>query len=93
MMFEFGRRGKTISPRAGDGPDGRDLMLFSLLHNPCSTTITPSTETGGVRWTADAALLPLVLGSFGVYVPGRHAWRFLVGTWFDSAANFYHHTP
>ena len=40
-----------------------NLMLFSLLHNPCSTTIyTIYKETGSARWTAVATLLPLVLG-------------------------------
>ena len=40
-----------------------NLMLFSLLHNPCSTTIyTIYKETGSVRWTLLATLLPLVLG-------------------------------
>ncbi|NPC97788.1 ferrous iron transporter B [Nocardioides sp. zg-DK7169] len=39
-----------------------NLMLFSLLHNPCSTTVlTIWRETGSVRWTAVATLLPLVL--------------------------------
>jgi ferrous iron transport protein B len=42
---------------------GVNLMLFSLLHNPCSTTIfTIYKETGSKRWTAVATLLPLVLG-------------------------------
>jgi ferrous iron transport protein B len=36
------------------------LMLFSLLHNPCSTTlITIYKETGSKKWTLIAALLPL----------------------------------
>lgn len=40
-----------------------NLMLFSLLHNPCSTTIyTIYKETGSAKWTALAALLPLGLG-------------------------------
>ena len=40
-----------------------NLMLFSLVHNPCSTTIyTIYKETGSVKWTAVAALLPLVMG-------------------------------
>jgi ferrous iron transport protein B len=40
-----------------------NLMLFSLLHNPCSTTIyTIYKETGSVRWTVLATLLPLALG-------------------------------
>jgi ferrous iron transport protein B len=38
------------------------LMLFSLLHNPCSTTIwTIYKETGSVKWTTLGALLPLSL--------------------------------
>lgn len=40
-----------------------NLMLFCLLHHPCSTTIyTIYKETGSIRWTALATLLPLVLG-------------------------------
>jgi ferrous iron transport protein B len=40
-----------------------NLMLFSLLHNPCSTTIyTIYKETGSVRWATVSALLPLALG-------------------------------
>ncbi|MDO4706794.1 MAG: ferrous iron transport protein B [Porphyromonadaceae bacterium] len=40
-----------------------NLMLFCLLHNPCSTTIyTIYKETGSLRWTALASLLPLALG-------------------------------
>ncbi len=43
-----------------------NLMLFSLLHNPCSTTIlTIYKETQNVKWTAVATLLPLAL-AFGV---------------------------
>lgn len=38
------------------------LMLFSLLHNPCSTTIlTIYKETRSAKWTAIASLLPLLL--------------------------------
>ncbi|MGQ9890030.1 MAG: nucleoside recognition domain-containing protein [Aggregatilineales bacterium] len=40
-----------------------NLMLFSLLHNPCSTTLlTIYGETKSLKWTAAAALLPLALG-------------------------------
>jgi ferrous iron transport protein B len=40
-----------------------NLMLFSLIHNPCSTTIfTIYRETGSKKWTAVAALLPLAMG-------------------------------
>ncbi len=39
------------------------LMIFSLCHNPCSTTIyTIYQETKSWRWTLLATLLPLVLG-------------------------------
>ncbi len=42
---------------------GLNLMLFSLLHNPCSTTIyTIYKETGSARWTTVATLLPLGMG-------------------------------
>ena len=38
-------------------------MLFSLIHNPCSTTIyTIYKETGSKKWTAVASLLPVVMG-------------------------------
>jgi ferrous iron transport protein B len=38
------------------------LMLFSLLHNPCSTTIwTMYKETGSKKWTALGALMPLAI--------------------------------
>ncbi|KAF0093246.1 MAG: GTP-binding protein HSR1-related [Puniceicoccaceae bacterium 5H] len=39
------------------------LMLFSLCHNPCSTTLyTIYKETGSVKWTTWAAVMPTVLG-------------------------------
>ena len=40
-----------------------NLMLFSLLHNPCSTTIyTIYRETRSARWTTVATLLPVAMG-------------------------------
>jgi ferrous iron transport protein B len=40
-----------------------NLMLFSLLHNPCSTTIyTIFKETKSAKWTWISTLLPIVLG-------------------------------
>jgi len=42
---------------------GINLMLFSLLHNPCATTIyTIFKETRSVKWTLVSTFLPLVLG-------------------------------
>ena len=40
-----------------------NLMLFSLLHNPCSTTIyTIWKETKSFKWTTVSALLPVAMG-------------------------------
>ena len=53
------------------------LMLFSLLHNPCSTTLyTIYKETGSWRWTALSAALPLLLG-FSVCSLVAMVWRAL----------------
>jgi ferrous iron transport protein B len=50
-------------------------MLFSLLHNPCSTTIyTIYKETGSVRWTALATLLPIALGFLVTFLVAT-GWR------------------
>ena len=39
-------------------------MLFSLFHWPCSTTcLTIAKETGSVKWTALAILLPTLVGA------------------------------
>lgn len=41
---------------------GINLMLFSLLHNPCSTTIwSIYKETGSAKWTAISTFLPLAI--------------------------------
>ena len=40
-----------------------NLMLFSLVHNPCSTTIyTIYKETKSAKWTTVASLLPVAMG-------------------------------
>lgn len=40
-----------------------NLMLFSLIHNPCSTTIyTIFKETKSVKWTLVSTFLPIILG-------------------------------
>jgi ferrous iron transport protein B len=54
-----------------------NLMLFSLLHNPCSTTLyTIWRETGSAKWTAVSALLPLAMG-FTVTFLVAQFWRLL----------------
>jgi ferrous iron transport protein B len=40
-----------------------NLMLFSLIHNPCSTTIyTIYKETGSLKWTVFSSVVPVILG-------------------------------
>jgi len=54
-----------------------NLMLFSLLHNPCSTTIyTIYKETGSRRWTTVSVLLPLVMGVVVCFLVAQ-VWRLL----------------
>ena len=55
-----------------------NLMLFSLVHNPCSTTIyTIWKETRSVKWTAVAVLLPLGLGIVLCFLVAQ-IWRLIV---------------
>jgi ferrous iron transport protein B len=42
---------------------GINLMIFSLLHNPCSTTIyTIYKETNSWKWTIIASIFPIIMG-------------------------------
>lgn len=55
------------------------LMLFSLCHNPCSTTIyTIWKETKSLKWTLVSTLMPV---GFGIVICGMVAliWRLLTG--------------
>jgi ferrous iron transport protein B len=55
------------------------LMLFSVLHNPCSTTImTIYKETGSKKWAVIGGLGPLVF-AFGVTFIVASVWRILGG--------------
>ena len=50
-------------------------MLFSLMHNPCSTTLyTIYKETGSLKWTLASAVIPLVLG-FALVFAVATIWR------------------
>ncbi|MEC7265227.1 MAG: nucleoside recognition domain-containing protein [Bacteroidota bacterium] len=66
VMFELDSLASTENIlRAGGWTllTGINLMLFSLLHNPCSTTIyTIYKETKSAKWTLIATFLPIVLG-------------------------------
>jgi len=56
---------------------GINLMLFSLLHNPCSTTIyTIYKETKSIKWTVVSTLLPIVMG-FAITFFVAQIWRLL----------------
>jgi len=56
-----------------------NLMLFSLIHNPCSTTLyTMYKETGSRKWTVLAALLPLAMG-FAITLIVAQVWRLISG--------------
>jgi ferrous iron transport protein B len=65
VMFELESVGTGDLLRAGGWTilTAINLMLFSLLHNPCSTTLyTILRETRSVKWTAVSATLPLAMG-------------------------------
>lgn len=56
-----------------------NMLLFSLLHNPCSTTIyTIYKETGSIKWMALATLLPVVMGLVLTFFVAQF-WRLLGG--------------
>jgi len=82
VMFELDSAadvGRLLGAAGWTALTGVNLMLFSLLHNPCSTTIyTIYRETGSARWTAVATALPLVLG-FVVTFLVTHVWRLAAG--------------
>jgi ferrous iron transport protein B len=71
-MFEFESMDDIASLLRADGwtlLTAVNVMIFSLLHNPCSTTIyTIYKETGSARWTAVATFLPLVMGFSVIFV-------------------------
>lgn len=54
-----------------------NLMLFSLLHNPCSTTIyTIYKETKSAKWTALASVAPVIMGFVVTFLVAQ-IWRML----------------
>ena len=56
-----------------------NLMLFSLLHNPCSTTIyTIYRETKSIKWTAVSTFLPLAVGLTVCFLVAQ-VWRLVGG--------------
>jgi len=52
-----------------------NVMIFSLIHNPCSTTIyTIYKETGSKRWTVLGALFPVAMGFLATFIVAQ-IWR------------------
>lgn len=66
VMFEFNDLSSYLTVFNAGGwtlLTAVNLMLFSLIHNPCSTTIyTIYKETGSLKWTIISALMPVVMG-------------------------------
>jgi len=57
-----------------------NLMLFSLIHNPCSTTIyTIYKETKSIKWTAISTFLPIMMGLTICFFIAQ-LWRLFFGT-------------
>ena len=78
VMFELDSVEQTASILYSGGwtlLTGINLMLFSLLHNHCSTTIfTIYKETKSIKWTLVSTFLPIVLG-IGVTFFVTQVWR------------------
>ena len=66
VMFELDSEAATAEVLKAGGwtlLTAVNLMLFSLVHNPCSTTLyTIYRETKSAKWTTVSALLPVALG-------------------------------
>ena len=61
------------------GATAVNLMLFSLIHNPCSTTIhTIYKETGSAKWTIVSTLLPVAMGLVATFFVAQ-VWRLFDG--------------
>ena len=51
------------------------LMLFSLLHNPCSTTMwTVYKETKSIKWTVVSGIMPLAIGFVLLFIIAQTAY-------------------
>ena len=80
VMFEGSESEIAILLQAGGWTTltAVNLMLFSLLHNPCSTTIyTIYKETGSRKWTFVATILPVIYGLIVCFLVAR-IWNYFV---------------
>jgi len=82
VMFELDSGAQTMALFKAGGwtlLTAVNLMLFSLIHNPCSTTIyTIFKETGSKKWTWIASLAPVFMG-FAVTFVVAQVWRLIQG--------------
>jgi ferrous iron transport protein B len=83
VMFELDSTAATADILVAGGwtlLTGINLMLFSLLHNPCSTTIyTIYKETKSVKWTVVSTILPVIMGIVVCFFV-THIWRLFAGS-------------
>jgi ferrous iron transport protein B len=81
VMFEGDSSGAMAIFQAGGWTllTAVNLMLFSLIHNPCSTTIyTIYKESGSWKWAALATAIPLGMG-FTITFFVAQIWRLFTG--------------
>lgn len=82
VMFELDSASATKDILVAGGwtlLTGINLMLFSLLHNPCSTTIyTIYKETKSVKWTLVSTILPIAMGLIVTFFVAQ-VWRLIAG--------------
>ena len=81
VMFEMDQAaiGTLLRANGWTALTAVNLMLFSLLHNPCSTTIyTIWRETRSAKWTTIATLLPLGMGFVLTFLVAQ-VWRIATG--------------
>ncbi len=80
VMFELDSANETANILKAGGwtlLTAINVMLFSLLHNPCSTTIyTIYKETKSVKWTVVASILPLIMGFVVTFLVAQ-IWRII----------------
>ena len=80
VMFELDSAAETATILKAGGwtlLTAVNLMLFSLLHNPCSTTIyTIYKETKSIKWTVVASILPVIMGFIITFLVAQ-IWRII----------------
>jgi ferrous iron transport protein B len=82
VMFELDSENATLAILLAGGwtlLTAINMMLFSLVHNPCSTTIyTMYKESGSKKWTTLAVMIPLGLGFLLTFFVAQ-IWRLFGG--------------